>query len=65
MSSKRKSKREKIVTKERVKKEKHSPTAPKEKNVSGTSTIQIKKDLVKTLALSVLAIGIVLVLYWD
>jgi len=65
MNKKKKSKKEKIATIKRKNRKKQSPIFPVIKDTARISTIQIKKDLVKTLALSILAIGIVLVLYWD
>jgi len=65
MSRKRKSKREKIASKRRKQVEIETKPGPTKKSIDNPHTKQIKKDLVKTLALSVLAIGIMLVLYWG
>jgi hypothetical protein len=62
MGKKRKLKKDKIASraKNRINNE---IEVSKDKNYN-VHTRQIKRDLLKTLALSVLAIGIVLVLYW-
>jgi hypothetical protein len=65
MSRKRKLKREKVASKRRKRLEIKQKPASAKGPAGNPHTKQIKKDLLKTLALSVLAIGIVLVLYWG
>jgi hypothetical protein len=65
MSRKRKSKKEKIASETRKQIITRKVSSPAKKSINNPHTKQIKKDLLKTLVLSVFAIGIVLVLYWG